>query len=104
MCDPIVCGTNVVDKYVAYTVNTEPYAHSVLRRYSDFHWLRDRLVKGYPGISIPGLPPKKTHTGVHRDVKGEFVRARMNALNIFMKLITRIPLSPIPHLMPSVAR
>jgi len=91
VCDPEVLGTNVVTKYVAYTVKTEPYMYSVSRRYSDFLWLRDQLVMGYPGMTIPGLPPKKTTTGVHRDVEGEFVRARMNALNIFMKMITRIP-------------
>jgi len=40
---------------------------------------------------IPALPPKKTTTGVHRDVEGDFVRARMNALDIFMKMLTKIP-------------
>lgn len=89
--DPEVHGTNMVTKYVAYTVKTEPYMYSVCRRYSDFLWLRDQLVQGYPGLLIPALPPKKTTTGVHRDVEGDFVRARMNALDIFMKMLTKIP-------------
>ena len=32
--DPEVHGTNMVTKYVAYTVKTEPYMYSVCRRYS----------------------------------------------------------------------
>jgi hypothetical protein len=30
----------------------------VIRRYSDFEWLNDRLAKKYKGIFIPPLPEK----------------------------------------------
>lgn len=32
----------------------------VIRRYSDFVWLRDRLFEKYKGIFIPPLPEKNT--------------------------------------------
>ena len=32
----------------------------VVRRYSDFIWLRDRLAEKYKGIFIPPLPEKST--------------------------------------------
>lgn len=32
----------------------------VIRRYSDFVWLRDRLFEKYKGIFIPPLPEKST--------------------------------------------
>lgn len=32
----------------------------VIRRYTDFVWLRDRLFEKYKGIFIPPLPEKST--------------------------------------------
>ena len=31
---------------------------SVRRRYNDFLWLRDLLVRAHPGLFVPPLPPK----------------------------------------------
>jgi hypothetical protein len=89
--DPEVLGTNVMNRFVAYTVKTDPYMYSVHRRYTDFLWLREQLVASYPGLLLPALPPKKSTTGVHRDVQGEFIRARMSHLNLFMGTLAKIP-------------
>jgi len=45
--------------YMAYYVLTLPLGWSVLRRYSDFLWLRDALQKFYPGHYVPTLPYDK---------------------------------------------
>ena len=47
--NPQVVGTNIVTKHVAYTVETQPFDYSVIRRYTDFIWLRQFLVKAFEG-------------------------------------------------------
>lgn len=47
----------------------------VIRRYSDFVWLRDRLSEKYKGIFIPPLPEKST-------VGNEFTAFLLNYLLI----------------------
>ena len=45
--------------YTCYEINTDPLLWKVLRRYSDFIWLRETLMKLYPGIYCPPIPEKK---------------------------------------------
>lgn len=89
--NPQVVGTNIVTKYVCYTVETQPFDYAVQRRYNDFIWLRDRLVSSFPGMLVPALPPKKSTTGVHRDIEGDFIRTRMNHLHIWLGHLSKIP-------------
>ena len=41
--------------YIAYLVTTTPLDLKVRRRYSDFEWLRNTLIKLYPMNIIPSL-------------------------------------------------
>ena len=45
--------------YTSYDVATDLTLWKVSRRYSDFIWLRETLMKLYPGIYCPPLPEKK---------------------------------------------
>jgi len=89
--DPEVIGTNVLTKYMVYTIRTEPFMYNVQRRYTDFVWLRQQLVAQYPGLLIPSLPPKKITATVGRDADSEMVRTRMNHLSLFMSYIVDLP-------------
>ena len=67
--------------YVLYDMVTEPFGWSVQRRYSDFDWLRQLLVKLYPGFNVPPLPNKKIGT---RRFDLDFVMKRMKFLELFI--------------------
>lgn len=56
----------------------------VRRRYSDFYWLRNILVKTFPGHVVPPLPSKKTGS---RRFENDFVLKRMNLLQNFMAIL-----------------
>ena len=67
--------------YVLYDMVTEPFGWAVQRRYSDFDWLRQLLVKLYPGFNVPPLPNKKIGT---RRFDLDFVMKRMKFLELFI--------------------
>ena len=46
--------------YVNYALDTMPTGWSVKRRYSDFVWLRSRLLTLHPGYFVPPLPEKQS--------------------------------------------
>lgn len=46
-------------KHNAYVVTSRLRGSSVTRRYSDFAWLADALVRRYPFRCLPVLPPKR---------------------------------------------
>jgi sorting nexin-8 len=46
-------------KHVNYIVESQKRETTVIRRYSDFWWLMECLVKRYPYRILPALPPKK---------------------------------------------
>ncbi|KAL7195950.1 hypothetical protein ACSBR1_036056 [Camellia fascicularis] len=59
--------SNGVQAYISYKVITKTNLSKfegpekiVIRRYSDFIWLRDHLFEKYKGIFIPPLPEKST--------------------------------------------
>lgn len=58
--------------YIAYQVTTKPFDYVVRRRFNDFVWLRETLVKEYPGWYIPPLPLK----GVKRSFDSDYVAER----------------------------
>lgn len=45
--------------HINYQLESEKLGSRVLRRYSDFYWLWDLLIKRYPFRLIPHLPPKQ---------------------------------------------
>ncbi|KAK4396549.1 Sorting nexin 1 [Sesamum angolense] len=83
---------NGVQAYISYKVTTKTNFPEydgpekiVIRRYSDFVWLRDRLFEKYKGVFIPPLPEKNT---VEKFRFGaEFIEMRRQALDVFVNRI-----------------
>ncbi|XP_075078541.1 sorting nexin 1 [Nicotiana tabacum] len=89
--DPAKMG-NGVQAYISYKVitktNLPEYQGNekiVIRRYSDFVWLRDRLFEKYKGIFIPPLPEKSTVEKFR--FSAEFIEMRRQALDVFINRI-----------------
>ncbi|KAL0333501.1 UNVERIFIED_CONTAM: Sorting nexin 1 [Sesamum angustifolium] len=89
--DPAKMG-NGVQAYISYKVITKtnlPEYDSpekiVIRRYSDFVWLRDRLFEKYKGVFIPPLPEKSTVEKFR--FSAEFIEMRRQALDVFVNRI-----------------
>ncbi|KAJ3007183.1 Sorting nexin mvp1 [Thoreauomyces humboldtii] len=72
-------------KHVNYILHSHTRQASVLRRYSDFLWLLDILVRRYPFRAIPSLPPKKVAADE------AFLERRRRALSRFINLIVNHP-------------
>ncbi|CAK7341881.1 unnamed protein product [Dovyalis caffra] len=89
--DPVKLG-NGVQAYISYRVITktnlpEYQGHEkiVIRRYSDFVWLRDRLFDKYKGVFIPPLPEKSAVEKFR--FSAEFIEMRRRGLDIFVNRI-----------------
>ncbi|KAI3682405.1 hypothetical protein L1987_82368 [Smallanthus sonchifolius] len=89
--DPAKMG-NGVQAYISYKVitktNLPEYQGSekiVIRRYTDFVWLCDRLFEKYKGIFIPPLPEKSTVEKFR--FSAEFIEMRRQALDTFVNRI-----------------
>ncbi|KAH0737064.1 hypothetical protein KY290_035769 [Solanum tuberosum] len=89
--DPAKMG-NGVQAYISYKVitktNLPEYQGNekiVIRRYSDFVWLHDRLFEKYKGIFIPPLPEKSTVEKFR--FSAEFIEMRRQALDVFVNRI-----------------
>ncbi|KAK6147238.1 hypothetical protein DH2020_018150 [Rehmannia glutinosa] len=89
--DPAKMG-NGVQAYISYKVITktnlpeyEGPEKIVIRRYSDFVWLRDRLFEKYKGVFIPPLPEKSTVEKFR--FSAEFIEMRRQALDVFVNRI-----------------
>ncbi|KAL2554245.1 Sorting nexin 1 [Forsythia ovata] len=89
--DPAKMG-NGVQAYISYKVITKTNFPEyqgpekiVIRRYSDFVWLRDRLFEKYKGIFIPPLPEKSTVEKFR--FSAEFIEMRRQALDVFVNRI-----------------
>ena len=94
VCDPVKVGDSVTKAYVVYTVKTRttlaafaaPKAE-VSRRFSDFDWLRRRLVARYPALIVPKLPEK----GMIGRFNAEFIEKRRKHLQRFLARIASHP-------------
>lgn len=64
-------------------------AKKVIRRYSDFVWLLEFLLKKYPFRVIPGLPPKKFTVGASPD--SQFLQRRRRGLHRFLNQLVKHP-------------
>ncbi|CAI9097686.1 OLC1v1034156C1 [Oldenlandia corymbosa var. corymbosa] len=89
--DPAKMG-NGVQAYISYKVITKTNLPEyqgpekiVIRRYSDFVWLRDRLFEKYKGVFIPPLPEKSTVEKFR--FSAEFIEMRRQALDLFVNRI-----------------
>ena len=81
--------------YAVYTVSTKnkdpAYKKDesiVVRRYSDFQWLRGRLSTLYPGIVLFPLPEKTVTTN---PFQSDFLEHRRSGLEAFMKKVVEHP-------------
>ncbi|KAG2602123.1 hypothetical protein PVAP13_5KG656400 [Panicum virgatum] len=93
--DPVKMGTGV-QAYISYRVITktnlpefEGPEKIVIRRYSDFEWLHDRLAEKYKGIFIPPLPEKNAVEKFR--FSKEFIELRRQALDLFVNRIASHP-------------
>ncbi|KAF8397932.1 hypothetical protein HHK36_016858 [Tetracentron sinense] len=89
--DPVKLG-NGVQAYISYRVITKTNFPEyqgpekiVIRRYSDFVWLCDRIFEKYKGVFIPPLPEKSTVEKFR--FSAEFIEMRRQALDIFVNRI-----------------
>ncbi|KAI8973923.1 hypothetical protein BDB01DRAFT_808137 [Pilobolus umbonatus] len=74
-------------KHVNYIVTNEKRSSIVLRRYSDFCWLLEVLLRRYPFRALPNLPPKKLGG---RDAA--FLEKRRKGLSRFINAVIRHPI------------
>ncbi|OBZ83189.1 Sorting nexin mvp1, partial [Choanephora cucurbitarum] len=73
-------------KHVNYELESQKLKSKVLRRFSDFWWLWEVLLKRYPFRMIPGLPPKKL--GGRTSV---FEERRRKGLSRFINTVVQHP-------------
>lgn len=93
--DPVKLGTGV-QAYISYRVITKTNMPEyqgqekiVIRRYSDFVWLRDRLADKFKGIFIPPLPEKSAVEKFR--FSAEFIELRRQALDVFINRVASHP-------------
>lgn len=89
--DPVKLG-NGVQAYISYKVITKTNLLDyqgpekiVIRRYSDFVWLQDRLFERYKGIFIPPIPEKNAVEKFR--FSAEFIEMRRQALDKFVNRV-----------------
>lgn len=81
--------TNYLVKHLVALPDTQTSKdRSVVRRYSDFVWLQEVLLKRYPFRMIPELPPKKIGT---QNADAVFLERRRRGLTRFINLVMKHP-------------
>jgi len=75
--------------YHVYKIQTVPSSgvDHVFRRFRDFVWLRAILVKSFPGLFVPPLPPKKYMGNTEK----EFVVERRQDIERFLNRCAQLP-------------
>ena len=74
--------------YIVYDLVGEKVKNPpLLRRYSDFYNLREKLKEYFPGIYIPNIPPKK----IIGNKDSRLIMNRMRLLNSFCFKLSTIP-------------
>ncbi|KAJ3677941.1 hypothetical protein LUZ60_001744 [Juncus effusus] len=93
--DPVKMGTGV-QSYISYRVITKSNSAEfegpekiVIRRFSDFEWLHDKLAEKFKGIFIPPLPEKSAVEKFR--FSAEFIEMRRQALDVFINRIASHP-------------
>lgn len=81
--------TNYLVKHLTPLPNTDPSDdRTVVRRYSDFDWLQDVLLRKYPFRMVPELPPKKIGS---QNADPLFLAKRRKGLSRFINLVMKHP-------------
>ncbi|GBG61408.1 hypothetical protein CBR_g20439 [Chara braunii] len=96
VADPVKQGDGV-QAYVSYRVNTKTNLpnyrrkeFSVIRRFSDFLWLHERLTETHRGVIIPPLPEKNVVEKFR--FSADFIDMRRQALDMFINRVAAHPL------------
>ncbi|KAI5117074.1 hypothetical protein M0805_007951 [Coniferiporia weirii] len=97
--DPIKELAETKDAYVSYLVSARTslpifssQTTSVRRRFQDFVFLREHLVKDFPACVVPPLPEKHRIEYVTGDrFSPEFLERRRQDLDLFLKRLSRHP-------------
>ncbi|KAN0063613.1 Sorting nexin mvp1 [Thecaphora frezii] len=81
-------------KHNVYVVTSELRNSSVVRRYSDWVWLAECLVKRYPFRCLPLLPPKRISipmAGRHLSGEDQFIERRRRGLERYLRVLSSHP-------------
>lgn len=73
-------------KYAVYKVTTHPLNYEVKRRFNDFQWLRDILVRDFPHFYIPPMADKS-----RGNFELDFLNQRSKLLQQFMENLMESP-------------
>lgn len=82
-------------KHNVYIVSSSLRKSQVTRRYSDWLWLAECLVKRYPFRCLPVLPPKRIAmpiAGRHLSADDLFMERRRRGLERFLRMLTCHPM------------
>lgn len=86
---PEIRGGNKLTQYHVYKITTTPaVVDHVYRRFSDFDWLFNILMKAFPGVWVPPLPPKK----IFGSMDDALIASRRPALERFLRRVSKIPI------------
>lgn len=93
--EPVKMGTGM-QAYISYRVSTKTNIQDfretekiVIRRFSDFVWLHERLMECYKGAIVPSLPGKNAVEKFR--FTAEFIEVRRKALDVFLNRVTAHP-------------
>ena len=85
LCDPQIQERGLLT-YISYTLTGNLLPSSVLRRYTDFYNLREKLIERWPGVYIPYIPSKETLGTINYNN----IYSRLKILNRFCSQLTKI--------------
>ena len=85
LCDPQIQERGLLT-YISYTLTGNLLPSSVLRRYTDFYNLREKLIERWPGVYIPYIPSKETLGTINYNN----IDSRLKILNRFCSQLTKI--------------
>jgi sorting nexin-1/2 len=93
--EPVKMGAGM-QAYISYRVSTRTNMQDfretekiVIRRFSDFVWLYERLLECYKGAIVPSLPGKNAVEKFR--FTAEFIEVRRKALDVFLNRVTAHP-------------
>ncbi|KAF6204989.1 hypothetical protein GE061_019156 [Apolygus lucorum] len=87
-----------LETYISFRVTTKvnsdspnPEEYVVRRRYSDFLWLRNKLIDSFPTLVVPALPAKHSVLEQLDRYSRPFILSRMTMLHAYIQRLTNHP-------------
>lgn len=84
----IKCSIDLKSSFQAPISNDSEVIKNIIRRYSDFVWLQEVLIKIYPFRMVPELPPKKIGSQIS---DAAFMERRKRGLTRFLNFVMKHP-------------